>query len=146
MSSIDEENILHLSILIKECEEPMINEQQRIAAEMLVDLARKGNANAFSALQNLERFPWIHPHLQEIIREGLQHFSPPKKSSLSEKTDSAPKVPGMEHLDGMEKQVVSHVTSHRDTQIENMLHSVKSITRSMNSEYTESRKSPHRGH
>jgi hypothetical protein len=142
MNNVSEENILHLCVLIKGCEEPMINEQQRVATDMLLELARKGNPDAISALENLERFPWIHPHLREIIREGLQYFSLPAKSGIPEGNDTAPTVPIVEHVDGVERQVMSHATSHRDTQIENMVHSVKSITNSICSECSYKNKNP----
>lgn len=90
MNGISDENIRRFCILIQTCEEPMINGQQKVAAEMLVELAQKGNSDAIAALQNLERFPWIHPHLHEIVAEGLRNSLLPPASSSPYRSNAAP--------------------------------------------------------
>jgi hypothetical protein len=49
--------------------EPMVNDVQRGAVDLLIRLAGEGNKEAASALRNLLRAPYLHPLLKEMITE-----------------------------------------------------------------------------
>jgi len=68
MHYFKDETVLHLYLSVKDCNEPMINEIQRDAVDVLVEMARSGNEEAAIALRDLARAPQIHPLLREQIR------------------------------------------------------------------------------
>jgi hypothetical protein len=66
-----DENIFNLYNLAKTAEEPMINDIQREAVDFLGNFAMKGNEEAVTALQMLYRFPYLHPHLREMVASKI---------------------------------------------------------------------------
>lgn len=68
MYHYDDENVLQLYLSIKDSNEPMINEIQHDAVEILAGMAQNGNSEAVNALTDLARTPMIHPLLREQIR------------------------------------------------------------------------------
>ncbi len=68
MHYFKDETVLHLYLSVKDCNEPMINEIQRDAVDILFGMARGGNEEAVAALHDLARTPSLHPLLREQIR------------------------------------------------------------------------------
>lgn len=68
MHHFKDETVLHLYLSVKDCNEPMINEIQRDAVDILLGMARGGNEEAATALCDLARSPMVHPLLREQIR------------------------------------------------------------------------------
>ena len=66
-----DENVLHLYIMAKGIDEPMINEIQREAVDFLGTYAMKGNEEAVTAMQMLYLFPELHPLLREIVASKI---------------------------------------------------------------------------
>ncbi len=68
MHRYDDETVLYLYLSVKDGNEPMVNEIQRSAVDLLTEMARSGNTEAFRALEDLASAPMIHPILREQIR------------------------------------------------------------------------------
>jgi hypothetical protein len=51
-------------------EEVMINDVQKMAVSILLDLAWKGDPDAREALDQLDRSPSLHPLLKEMIEDN----------------------------------------------------------------------------
>ncbi|MDD4255967.1 MAG: hypothetical protein PHP59_11405 [Methanofollis sp.] len=71
MHRYDDENVLQLYLSIKDSNEPMVNEIQRNAVDLLTGMARNGNSEAGIALEDLARAPMVHPLLREQIRSVI---------------------------------------------------------------------------
>jgi hypothetical protein len=69
MITLNDKNVQALYITVRNDSEPMINEMQRGAVEMLLGMARDGNTEAAAALGDLATAPNLHPLLREIILE-----------------------------------------------------------------------------
>jgi hypothetical protein len=67
-----DENVFNLYVIAKTTDEPMINDVQREAVDFLGDFAKKGNEEAVTALQMLNRFPDLHPHLREMVASKIR--------------------------------------------------------------------------
>jgi hypothetical protein len=68
MHRYDDETVLQLYLSIKDSNEPMVNEIQRNAVDLLTGMARNGNSEAGIALEDLAGAPMVHPILREQIR------------------------------------------------------------------------------
>ncbi|WP_342679861.1 hypothetical protein [Methanofollis sp. UBA420] len=71
MHHYDDETILQLYLSIKDSNEPMVNEVQRDAVDLLTGMAQNGNTEAFRALEDLAGAPMVHPLLREQIRSVI---------------------------------------------------------------------------
>ena len=69
MDQFQDANVADLFNIVRDNNEPMINDDQRIAVEILGGLTRKGNGEAAKALKRLAESPFIHPLLRENIRQ-----------------------------------------------------------------------------
>ncbi|WP_067048290.1 hypothetical protein [Methanofollis ethanolicus] len=68
MHHYDDETVLQLYLSVKDSNEPMVNEVQRDAVDLLTEMAQNGNTEAFRALEDLASAPMVHPLLREQIR------------------------------------------------------------------------------
>jgi hypothetical protein len=66
-----DETVLNLYIIVKRIDESMINDVQREAVEFLGDYALKGNNEAMTALQMLNRSPDLHPLIREKVASKI---------------------------------------------------------------------------
>jgi hypothetical protein len=71
MHRYDDETVLQLYLSIKDGNEPMVNDIQHDAVDLLTGMARNGNTEASTALEDLARSPMIHPILREQIRSAI---------------------------------------------------------------------------
>jgi hypothetical protein len=71
MHRYDDETVLQLYLSVKDGNEPMVNEIQRDAVDLLTSMARDGNNEASRALEDLAGAPMVHPILREQIRSMI---------------------------------------------------------------------------
>ncbi|MDD3622924.1 MAG: hypothetical protein PHQ81_11020 [Methanofollis sp.] len=69
MHHFESGTILRLYLSVKDENEPMVNDIQRNAVDLLGIMAQEGNAEAHEALNALADAPMIHPLLREQIRQ-----------------------------------------------------------------------------
>ncbi len=72
MKDFTDERINLLYYLVIDPTEPMINEDQKIAVAQLSEWASFGDENAHHALTALERQPYLHPFLKEMVQMALK--------------------------------------------------------------------------
>jgi hypothetical protein len=101
-----DEQVRYLYYLVKGSEEIMISHEQRIAFELLVDMAKKGTEDANQAILSLKRTPFLHPHLREMIDAFSQQ---PQNQS------SPPEIQGNKGI-SLEYQVIVHATAFNKEQ------------------------------
>ncbi|QYZ79071.1 hypothetical protein E2N92_06325 [Methanofollis formosanus] len=70
MHHFEDKTVFQLYLSVKNDIEPMVNDIQRDAVDLLGIMAQKGNAEAFEALSDLANAPMIHPILREQIRQA----------------------------------------------------------------------------
>lgn len=70
MHHFEDRTVFQLYLSVKDDNEPMVNDVQRNAVDILGIMAQKGSAEAFDALNTLADAPMIHPILREQIRQA----------------------------------------------------------------------------
>ena len=83
MKDFADERINLLYYLALDPSEPMINEEQKIAVLQLAELASAGDQNAHRALTDLERQPYLHPVLKEMIQMSLNVHAATKRHEMN---------------------------------------------------------------
>jgi hypothetical protein len=71
MKDFHDKWVRRLYYLILDPQEPMINQNQKIAIEFLAEKAATGNTDAIAALNKLLRQPFLHPALREMVNMAL---------------------------------------------------------------------------
>ncbi|MBP2146525.1 hypothetical protein J2129_001979 [Methanofollis sp. W23] len=70
MHHFEDGTVFRLYLSVKDDNEPMVNDIQRDAVDLLGIMAQKGNTEAHDALSALADAPMIHPILREQIRQA----------------------------------------------------------------------------
>lgn len=70
MHHFEDSMVFRLYLSVKDENEPMVNDIQREAVDLLSLMAQKGNTEASDALNILADAPMIHPLLREQIRQA----------------------------------------------------------------------------
>ncbi|QSZ67121.1 hypothetical protein RJ40_06220 [Methanofollis aquaemaris] len=79
MHHFEDKTVFQLYLSAKNDTEPMVNDIQRDAVDLLGIMAQKGNAEAYDALNALADAPMIHPLLREQIRQTARIAPPATK-------------------------------------------------------------------
>jgi hypothetical protein len=69
-----------LCLIVKDGGEIMINSDQRTAIDRLGELARSGDSRAFESLLDIQTWPWLHPHLREMVVAELRLLAKERNS------------------------------------------------------------------
>ena len=83
MKDFTDERINLLYYLVLDPSEPMINEDQKIAVVQLSEWASAGDENANRALIALERQPYLHPFLKEMVQMALKAHAATKRNGMN---------------------------------------------------------------